>query len=94
MVAVSCGQHGRRVEHADHVVDVLGIRTEWSPRRADSVVAVSSVRTDWLPRHADRVVTLSSVQTKWLQCGADGVVATSCGPRGRLVVRTDALDTV
>jgi len=62
--------------------------------RTDRVVAVSSVRTDWLPRHADRVVTLSSIQTEWLQRGADGVVAASCGPRGRLVVRTDALVTV
>jgi len=79
--------------------------TAWSPCRAygpsgccvactDRVVTMSSVRTDWLPRHADCVVTLLSVQTEWLQRGADGVVAASCGPRGRLVVCTDAQDTV
>jgi len=47
VVPASCGQCGRRVEHRDHVVDVLGIRTEWSPRCADSVVTVSSIRTAW-----------------------------------------------
>jgi len=34
VVAVSCGQRGRRVERTDCVVDVLGIRTEWSPCRS------------------------------------------------------------
>jgi len=45
VVAASCGQCGHRVEPMGRVVGMLGVRTEWSPRRADSVVIVSSIRT-------------------------------------------------
>jgi len=63
------------------------MRTEWLPCRAYGPTGCRVVRPD-------RVVTVSRVRTVWLQRSADGVVAASCGPRGRLVMRTDALDTV
>ena len=47
VVAASCGQRGHHVERTGPVVEVLGVRTEWSPRCTDSVVAVLSVPTAW-----------------------------------------------
>ena len=63
------------------------MRTEWLPYRAYGWTGCRVARTD-------RVVTVSHVWTVWLKRSAVGVVTACRGPCGRLIVHTDALDTV
>ena len=76
------------------MVDVLGVRTKWSPRCVEGVVAASCGRSDRRVMRTDRMVAASCVQSGCRVMRSDSMVAVSSVRTEWLPCRADAVVAV